>query len=260
MTKGKIIAVVNQKGGVGKTTTSMNLGTAMAAINKNVLLIDIDPQGNLSTGLGIDLKERKPSVYDLLLGEAESLSNVIKATEYPNLSIIPSEIDLYGAEHELLKEEDRLLRLVEYKKQLIDNFDYIFIDCPPSLGVLTVNALISANSVLVPLQCEFFALEGLSQLINTIDRIKNNFNKSLSIEGILLTMFDIRNNLSTDVVEDVREHFGDTVFKTMIPRNVRLSEAPSHGVPALVYDISCPGSKAYINLVKEMLKKKKRKK
>ncbi len=257
---GKIIAVVNQKGGVGKTTTSMNLATAMAAINKKVLLIDLDPQGNLSTGLGLKLSERKPSAYDLLLGEIDNLADAIKKTEFPNLSIIPSEVDLYGAEHELLQEEDRLFRLFAYRQPFNDNFDYIFIDCPPSLGVLTVNALIAANSVLVPLQCEFFALEGLSQLIHTIDRVKNNFNKNLSIEGILLTMFDVRNNLSSDVVEDVRGHFGDSVFETIIPRNVRLSEAPSHGVPALVYDISCPGSKAYIKLVKEMLYRMQRSK
>lgn len=254
--KAKIIAVTNQKGGVGKTTTAINLGTAMAAVGRRVLVIDLDPQGNASTGLGIDRSARQISSYDVLMGAAP-VAEAAVATKIPGLYVVPSTVDLSGAELELVTMADRNGRLKEaISKGGVDKrFDYVLIDCPPSLSLLTLNALAAAKSVLVPLQCEFFALEGLSLLLRTIDRVKVNFNPDLDIQGILLTMFDRRNNLSNQVAADVRGYLGDKVFKTIIPRNVRISEAPSHGKPALLYDFRCPGSQAYIQLASEMLRR-----
>ncbi|PPR28432.1 MAG: Chromosome partitioning protein ParA [Alphaproteobacteria bacterium MarineAlpha9_Bin2] len=253
--KGRLIAIANQKGGVGKTTTAINLSTAMASVDKKVLLIDLDPQGNATTGLGIDVKNRNPGVYELFC-ESTAFKKVVRDTIIPGLSIIPSTQDLSAIELELVNMTDRAKRLLQYKDKLIYGYDYIFIDCPPSLGLLTVNALTAANSVLVPLQCEFFALEGLTQLLKTVDRVKGGFNKNLIMEGIVLTMYDRRNKLSSEVENDVRKHFGKGVFETKIPRNVRLSEAPSHGLPAILYDLQAPGSQAYIELVKEILGKR----
>ena len=254
--KGKLIAIANQKGGVGKTTTAINLSTAMAAVGKKVLLIDFDPQGNATTGLGIETKFRNPGVYELIC-ESASLKNTIKTTAIPGLNIIPSTQDLSAIEVELVNFQDRTKRLLKHKNNLIYKFDFIFIDCPPSLGLITINALTASNTVLVPLQCEFFALEGLAQLLRTVERVKENFNSTLKVEGIILTMFDRRNKLSSEVEKDVRKHFGKTVFRTKIPRNVRLSEAPSHGLPAILYDINAAGSQAYIKLVKEIINRNK---
>ncbi|MCH8202541.1 MAG: ParA family protein [Proteobacteria bacterium] len=249
-----IIAIANQKGGVGKTTTAINLATAMAAIGRRVLLVDFDPQGNASTGLGIDRRDRKITSYEVLLGAAK-IEDALTKTRVPGLSVIPSTIDLSGAELELIDLERRTERLKEALAEqfVIDGFEYVLIDCPPSLSLLTLNALVAARSVLVPLQCEFFALEGLSLLLRTVERVKANFNPELDIHGIVLTMFDSRNNLSAQVADDVREYMGDKVFKTVIPRNVRISEAPSHGKPALLYDYRCAGSEAYMRLASELL-------
>ena len=249
-----IIAIANQKGGVGKTTTAINLATAMAAIGRRVLLVDFDPQGNASTGLGIDRRDRKITSYEVLLGAAK-IEDALTKTRVPGLSVIPSTIDLSGAELELIDLERRTERLKEALAEpfVIDGFEYVLIDCPPSLSLLTLNALVAARSVLVPLQCEFFALEGLSLLLRTVERVKANFNPELDIHGIVLTMFDSRNNLSAQVADDVREYMGDKVFKTVIPRNVRISEAPSHGKPALLYDYRCAGSEAYMHLASELL-------
>ena len=247
----KIISIANQKGGVGKTTTAINLSTAMVAINKKVLLIDADPQGNASTGLGILEKDRSPSLYDLL-SNGEFKHEAIKKTLIPNLDIITSTQDLAASEIELADIENRELQLKKILNQ-ISNYDYFFIDCPPALGLLTINGLSAATSVIVPLQCEFFALEGLSSLTNTIESIKNNFNPHLELEGVVLTMHDKRNTLSDLVENDVRGYFGKKVYKTIIPRNVRISEAPSHGKPVLLYDTNCVGSKAYIDLAKELI-------
>ena len=252
----RIMAIANQKGGVGKTTTAINLGTGLAAIGRRVLLVDLDPQGNASTGLGIDRTNRHVSSYDVLMGEA-TVGEAVVPTAIPGLSIIPSTIDLTGAELELIDMPRRAYRLREALTAAEDDFDYVLIDSPPSLNLLTVNALVAAKSVVVPLQCEFFALEGLSMLLKTIERIRNSFNKELEIQGIVLTMYDKRNNLSDQVAQDVRDYLGDKVYQTIIPRNVRVSEAPSHGMPALLYDHKCAGSRAYMQLASEMLRQER---
>jgi chromosome partitioning protein len=261
--KPRVITIANQKGGVGKTTTTINLGTALAAIGERVLVVDLDPQGNASTGLGIDRKDRDRSVYDVLIGE-RALADAIMPTAVPRLSVVPSTLDLLGFEQEAMGAKDRSFRLrnaiVDAATRDGDGFgaDYILVDCPPSLNLLTVNALAAADSVLVPLQTEFFALEGLSQLLQTVEHVKTALNPGLSIHGIVLTMFDKRNNLSSQVVADVREHMGSNVYETVIPRNVRVSEAPSFGKPVLLYDMHCAGSKAYIRLASEIIQRERR--
>ena len=249
----KIYSIINQKGGVGKTTTTINLGTAMAACGANVLIIDMDPQGNLSTGMGVEKVKREKGVYNILIDNL-SISDAVIKTEIPNLNLIPSNDDLLGIDIELSNESDRVMRL---KKALEDlnSYDYILLDCPPSLSLLTLNALVASTGALVPLQAEFYALEGLSQLLKTIEGIKNSVNHDLMLEGVIITMFDGRNNLSNQVEQDVRSYLGTEVFTTKIPRNIRLSEAPSHGLPALIYDHKCSGSAAYINLAREVLNK-----
>ena len=249
----RILAVANQKGGVGKTTTAVNLATALAATHKKVLIIDLDPQGNASTGLGVDRVARQETTYNLLIGDAH-IADVITPTMVPGLSVAPSSVDLSGAELELIDAPRREYRLKSVLAEVSNDFDYILIDCPPALGLLTLNAFCAAHSVLVPLQCEFYALEGLSHLVKTVNRIKRAFNPELEIQGVVLTMYDGRNNLSDMVAADVRNHFGDKVYETVIPRNVRVSEAPSYGKPVLLYDWRCAGSQAYIHLASEVLK------
>lgn len=255
--KPSFIAVANQKGGVGKTTTSVNLATAMAAVGKKVLLIDLDPQGNASTGLGVQSRQIDKTAYSLFFEPDCTADRLVVPTVVPKLSIIPSSIDLAGAEIELVNTQAREYRLRETLKTVAASFDVVIMDCPPSLNLVTLNAFVAATSVIVPLQCEFYALEGLSHLVKTIGRVKKSLNPQLNIEGIVLTMVDRRNRLSGLVERDVRDYFGDLVFKTMIPRNVRLSEAPSYGLPAIVYDMRCPGSEAYIRLAREVLRRQK---
>ncbi len=252
--QGRIFCIANQKGGVGKTTTAINLATALASKGKKSLLIDLDPQGNASTGLGIDRTARKLTAYDVVLGHA-SLAETIIPTAVPNLDLVPSTVDLSGVEIELAGERSRATRLKEAFARFKRPYDYLIVDCPPSLGVLTVNALSASHAVLVPLQCEFFALEGLSLLLRTIERVRGTYNSRLQVHGILLTMYDRRNNLSEQVENDVRSFLGSRVYQTIIPRNVRLSEAPSHGVPVSIYDSSCAGATAYSNLATEVLQR-----
>ncbi|MCE9523744.1 MAG: AAA family ATPase [Alphaproteobacteria bacterium] len=279
--KTRIIVIANQKGGVGKTTTAINLGTALAAVGKAVLVIDVDPQGNASTGLGITKHQRGVSIYEVLIGHA-ALHEAIVPTQIPGLHVVPATSELAGAEMELVGVPRRSFRLRDALEAYVNKFnepveksdstavsadvnkfvhyDYILIDCPPSLNLLTINAMTAANSLLVPLQCEFFALEGLSQLLRTIDLVRGSLNPGLEIQGVVLTMFDKRNNLSEQVAEDVRQHLGEKVYQTIIPRNVRISEAPSHGLPALLYDLKSAGSQAYIKLAGELIQREKSRK
>ncbi|MGD9744557.1 MAG: ParA family protein [Dongiaceae bacterium] len=250
----RILAMANQKGGVGKTTTAINLATALAACGKQVLLVDLDPQGNASTGLGIDRTRRRITSYDLLAGAASAAEAALD-TVVPGMKLIPASVDLSGAEIELVDAERREYLLGRALEPLRGSYDFILIDCPPSLGLLTLNALVAADAVLVPLQCEFLALEGLSHLMMTIERVRQALNPRLEIQGVVLTMFDKRNSLSDLVAADVRGHFGPKVYDTVIPRNVRISEAPSHGKPVLLYDLRCPGSQAYIHLASELLRR-----
>jgi len=279
--KTRIIVIANQKGGVGKTTTAINLGTALAAVGKAILVIDVDPQGNASTGLGITKHQRGVSIYEVLIGHAQ-LHEAIVPTQIPGLHVVPATSELAGAEMELVGVPRRSFRLRDaleaYVHKLNEpveksdstavsmdvnkfiHYDYILIDCPPSLNLLTINAMTAANGLLVPLQCEFFALEGLSQLLRTIDLVRGSLNPGLEIQGVVLTMFDKRNNLSEQVAEDVRQHLGEKVYQTIIPRNVRISEAPSHGLPALLYDLKSAGSQAYIKLAGELIQREKSRK
>ncbi len=258
----RILALANQKGGVGKTTTAINLGTALAAIGERVLIVDLDPQGNASTGLGIDRRSRSCSTYDVLIGEAP-LRDAVVPTAVPRLHIAASTMDLSGLELELGSARDRAFRLrdaisaLNAKATAETDYTYVLIDCPPSLNLLTVNAMAASNAILVPLQCEFFALEGLSQLLQTVEQVRTTLNPNLSIHGIVLTMFDSRNNLSNQVVADVRQFMGAKVYNTMIPRNVRISEAPSYGKPVLVYDLKCVGSEAYLKLATEVIQRER---
>lgn len=259
----RVIALANQKGGVGKTTTAINLGTALAAIGENVLIVDLDPQGNASTGLGIDRKSRTVSTYDLLLDEA-TLDDVAMQTAVPRVSVAPSTLDLLGVELEIASSPDRAFRLrnalapvAQQDSSRARNYTYVLVDCPPSLNLLTINGMAAAHSVLVPLQCEFFALEGLSQLLQTVEQVKQSLNPELTIHGIVLTMFDTRNSLSSQVAADVRENMGAAVYETVIPRNVRVSEAPSHGKPVLLYDFKSTGSQAYLRLAAEIIQRER---
>ena len=249
----RILAIVNQKGGVGKTTTAVNLATAMAAVGKRVLIVDADPQGNASTGLGISRSDRGVGCYEMMF-DGLSVSDVAQATSIPDLSIITSSADLAGAEIQLVNVERRESRMKDAFERSAKDYDLILIDCPPSLNLITLNALVAAHGVLVPLQVEFYALEGMTSLLQTVEAIRGRFNPQLEVEGVVLTMYDKRNSLSTAVETDVRSYFGDRVFKTVIPRNVRVSEAPSHGKPVLLYDLKCPGSQSYMQLAGELLK------
>jgi len=259
----KVIAVANQKGGVGKTTTAINLATALAAIGKQVIVFDLDPQGNASTGLGVGPSRRVSTTYDVLVNEAP-IDEALIRTDIPGLSLAPSAADLAGAELELANAPRRsyrlrhaIQRLRHRLRQINEQCDYVLIDCPPSLNLLTVNAMTAADSVLVPLQCEFFALEGLTQLMRTVELVKTNLNPELAIQGVVLTMYDRRNNLSSQVAADVRAHFGEAVYETVIPRNVRVSEAPSFGKPVLLYDLACAGAQAYLQLARELVRQER---
>ncbi len=260
----RVLVVANQKGGVGKTTTAINLGTALAAIGEDVLILDLDPQGNASTGLGVARKDRRVSTYDVLVGTA-SLDQAILPTDVPRLMVAPSTLDLLGVEMEISSEKDRAHRLrravlVLHETRIaagLPPYSYILVDCPPSFNLLTINAMVAADAVLVPLQCEFFALEGLSQLLKTVEQVRSSLNPRLTIQGIVLTMFDPRNNLSGQVVKDVRDFMGDKVYDTVIPRNVRVSEAPSYGKPVLLYDLKCTGSQAYLKLASEVIRRER---
>jgi len=260
----RVLVVANQKGGVGKTTTAINLGTALAAIGEDVLIVDLDPQGNASTGLGVARKDRRVSTYDVLVGTA-SLDQAILPTDVPRLMVAPSTLDLLGVEMEISSEKDRAHRLrravlVLHETRIaagLPPYSYILVDCPPSFNLLTINAMVAADAVLVPLQCEFFALEGLSQLLKTVEQVRSSLNPRLTIQGIVLTMFDPRNNLSGQVVKDVRDSMGDKVYDTVIPRNVRVSEAPSYGKPVLLYDLKCTGSQAYLKLASEVIRRER---
>ena len=258
----RVLALANQKGGVGKTTTAINLGTALAAIGEQVLIIDLDPQGNASTGLGIDRKSRRFSTYDVLIGQA-GLREAIHETAVPRLHIVPSTMDLSGFELEFAQERDRAYRLRNALASLDPapaagvTYSYVLVDCPPSLNLVTVNAMAAADAILVPLQCEFFALEGLSQLLKTVEQVRATLNPDLTIHGVVLTMYDARNNLAGQVVADVRQFMGEKVYETVIPRNVRVSEAPSYGKPVLLYDLKCLGSQAYLRLAFEIIQREK---
>ena len=257
----RVLALANQKGGVGKTTTAINLGTALAAIGERVLIIDLDPQGNASTGLGIDHKSRARSTYDVLVRET-ALRDAIRETAVPRLRICPSTMDLAGFELATAHERDRAFRLRDALASLNaadpdQHYSYVLVDCPPSLNLVTINAMAAANAILVPLQCEFFALEGLSQLLKTVEQVKTTLNPGLTIHGIVLTMYDARNNLAGQVVADVRQFMGEKVYNTIIPRNVRVSEAPSYGKPVLLYDLKCVGSQAYLRLASEIIQREK---
>ena len=252
----RVVCVANQKGGVGKTTTAINVATALVAVGQKVLLIDLDPQGNASTGLGIPHSKRGVGTYDVILGSTP-IAEAVVATEIPGLDVVPSTVDLAGAELDLVTMDRRVQRLRDALAPIVARYDHVLIDCPPSLGLLTVNAMVAADALLVPLQCEFYALEGLSHLLKTIDRVKGSLNPKLEIQGVVLTMFDKRNNLSGQVAADVRDHLGDKVYNTVIPRNVRISEAPSFGKPALLYDHTCSGSQAYIDLAREILRRER---
>ncbi|CAH1679131.1 Chromosome partitioning protein ParA [Hyphomicrobiales bacterium] len=261
----RVLALANQKGGVGKTTTAINLGTALAAIGERVLIIDLDPQGNATTGLGIDRRSRRISTYDVMTGAAQLADSVIE-TAVPNLAVAPSTLDLLGVELEIASSRDRAHRLMQAIKTVsalpssdghTGGFTYVLIDCPPSLNLLTINALTAADAVVVPLQCEFFALEGLSQLLKTVDQVRAALNPRLTIHGVVLTMYDPRNNLAGQVVADVRQFMGQKVYDTVIPRNVRVSEAPSHGKPVLLYDLKCAGAQAYLKLASEVIQRER---
>jgi chromosome partitioning protein len=255
----RVITIANQKGGVGKTTTTINLATALAAVGKRVLVIDLDPQGNASTGLGIERERRRISSYDLVMRQA-GLAQAMMETAVPRLYVVPSTLDLLGVEMEIAAEPDRVFRIrnaIEEYNPIERPLDYVLIDCPPSLNLLTINAMAAAHSLLVPLQCEFFALEGLSQLLDTFRQVKETVNAELELHGIVLTMYDGRNNLANQVVEDVRGYMGEKVYQTVIPRNVRISEAPSYGKPALLYDLNCAGSQAYLRLASEVIRRER---
>jgi chromosome partitioning protein len=261
----RVLVVANQKGGVGKTTTAINLGTALAAIGETVLIVDLDPQGNASTGLGIDRKHRKVSTFEVMTGE-RSLDAAIQPTAVPRLYVAPSTLDLLGVELAIADQKDRNYRLRNALRSMTcrnlqlqtgERITYVLIDCPPSLNLLTINALAASDSVIVPLQCEFFALEGLSQLLSTVEQVKRSLNPKLTIHGVILTMFDPRNNLAGQVVADARAFLGDKVYETVIPRNVRVSEAPSYGKPVLLYDLKCNGSQAYLKLASEVIQRER---